>query len=52
MVAEWLEYGPDKYVEEKEINGVLKSLMGLQHPHIESVVLAANTENGCLIIRK
>ncbi|XP_034105320.1 PX domain-containing protein kinase-like protein [Drosophila albomicans] len=52
MVAEWLEYGPDKYVEEKEMNGVLKSLMGLQHPHIESIVLAANTENGCLFIRK
>ncbi|XP_030557973.1 PX domain-containing protein kinase-like protein isoform X1 [Drosophila novamexicana] len=52
MVAEWLEYGPDKYVDDKEMNGVLKSLMGLQHPHIESIVLAANTENGCLIIRK
>lgn len=52
MVAEWLEYGPDKFVEEKEINGVLKSLIGLQHPHIESIVYAANTENGCLIIRK
>lgn len=52
MVAEWLEYGPDKYVDEKEMHGVLKSLMGLYHPHIESVVFAANTENGCLIIRK
>ncbi|XP_030372640.1 PX domain-containing protein kinase-like protein [Scaptodrosophila lebanonensis] len=52
MVAEWLEYGPDKYIEEKEMNGVLKSLMGLQHPHIEPVVLAAHTESGCLVIRK
>ncbi|XP_034477790.1 PX domain-containing protein kinase-like protein [Drosophila innubila] len=52
MVAEWCEYGPDKFVEEKEINGVLKSLIGLQHPHIESIVFAANTESGCLVIRK
>ncbi|KRG04585.1 PX domain-containing protein kinase-like protein isoform X2 [Drosophila mojavensis] len=52
MVAEWLEYGPDKYVDEKEMHGVLKSLMGLQHPHIEPVVFAAHTENGCLVIRK
>ncbi|ALC42353.1 CG8726 [Drosophila busckii] len=52
MVAEWLEYGPDKYIDEKDMGGVLKSLMGLQHPHIESIVLAANTENGCLFIRK
>ncbi|KAH8284690.1 hypothetical protein KR018_011562 [Drosophila ironensis] len=52
VVAEWLEYGPDKYVEEKEIGGILKSLMGLQHPHIEPVILAAHTESGCLVIRK
>ncbi|KAH8233369.1 hypothetical protein KR026_007250 [Drosophila bipectinata] len=52
VVAEWLEYGPDKYVEEKEIGGILKSLMGLQHPHIEPVILACHTESGCLVIRK
>ncbi|KAH8372970.1 hypothetical protein KR009_009168 [Drosophila setifemur] len=52
VVAEWLEYGPDKYVEEKEINGILKSLMGLQHPHIDPVIMASHTESGCLIIRK
>lgn len=52
MVAEWLEYGPDKNVEDKEMSGILKSLMGLQHPHIETIVLAANTEYGCLVIRK
>jgi len=52
VVAEWLEYGPDKFVDEKEIGGIMKSLMGLQHPHIEPVLLAAHTENGCLVIRK
>lgn len=52
MVAEWMEYGPDKNVEDKEISGILKSLMGLQHPHIETIALAANTEHGVLVIRK
>nr|AAL28862.1 LD23236p [Drosophila melanogaster] len=52
VVAEWLEYGPDKFIDEKEIGGIMKSLMGLQHPHIEPVLLAAHTENGCLVIRK
>ncbi|XP_068147498.1 PX domain-containing protein kinase-like protein [Drosophila tropicalis] len=52
MIAEWLEYGPDKLVDEKEISGILKSLMGLQHPHIEPIVLAAHTESGCLVIRR
>ncbi|KAH8291018.1 hypothetical protein KR054_007801 [Drosophila jambulina] len=52
VVAEWLEYGPDKFVDEKEISGILKSLMGLQHPHIEPVIFAGHTESGCLVIRK
>ncbi|XP_039479630.1 PX domain-containing protein kinase-like protein [Drosophila santomea] len=52
VIAEWLEYGPDKFIDEKEIGGIMKSLMGLQHPHIEPVLLAAHTENGCLVIRK
>jgi len=52
LVLEWLEYGPDKFVEEKEMSGILKSLMALQHPHIEPIVFAANNENGGLVIRR
>ncbi|XP_001360653.2 PX domain-containing protein kinase-like protein [Drosophila pseudoobscura] len=52
MVAEWLEAGPDKFIEEKEMTGILKSLMGLQHQHIEPVIMAGHTESGCLVIRK
>ncbi|KAM7344335.1 PX domain-containing protein kinase-like protein isoform 2-T2 [Cochliomyia hominivorax] len=52
LVIEWLEYGPDKFIEDKELGGILKSLMNLQHPHIESIVYAGHNENGCLVIRK
>ncbi|XP_037827498.1 PX domain-containing protein kinase-like protein [Lucilia sericata] len=52
LVIEWLEFGPDKYIEDKELTGILKSLMNLQHPHIESIVYAGHNENGCLVIRK
>ncbi|KAL9918285.1 PX domain-containing protein kinase-like protein [Glossina fuscipes fuscipes] len=52
LVLEWSEYGPDKYIEEKELTGIFKSVTSLQHPHIESVVYAAHNESGCLTIRK
>ncbi|XP_073844562.1 PX domain-containing protein kinase-like protein [Musca autumnalis] len=52
LVLEWLEYGPDKYIDDKELGGILKSLVNMQHPHIESLQYAAHNENGCLVIRK
>ncbi|XP_053962468.1 PX domain-containing protein kinase-like protein [Anastrepha ludens] len=52
LVLEWIEYGPDKYIDDKEMGGILKSLMGLQHPHIETVVYAAHNENGCIVVRR
>ena len=52
LILEWLEYGPDKHIEEKELNSILKSLIGLRHPHIESIVYTSHNENGCLVIRK
>ncbi|XP_005182744.1 PX domain-containing protein kinase-like protein isoform X2 [Musca domestica] len=52
LVLEWLEYGPDKYIEDKELGGILKCLVNMQHPNIESPKYAAHNENGCLVIRK
>ncbi|XP_061401250.1 PX domain-containing protein kinase-like protein [Musca vetustissima] len=52
LVLEWLEYGPDKYIDDKELGGILKSLVSMQHPNIESMQYAAHNENGCLVIRK
>lgn len=52
LVLEWLEYGPDKHIDDKELGGVLKSLVNMQHPNIAALQYAANNENGCLVIRK
>ncbi|XP_017467159.1 PREDICTED: PX domain-containing protein kinase-like protein [Rhagoletis zephyria] len=52
LVLEWIEYGPDKYVDDKELGSILKSLMGLQHPHIETIVYAAHNENGSIVVRR
>lgn len=52
LILEWLEYGPDKYIEDKELTGILRSLTLLQHPFIEPILYAAHNECGCLTIRK
>lgn len=52
LILEWLEYGPDKYVEDKELTGILRSLTLLQHPFIEPILYAAHNECGCLTIRR
>lgn len=52
LVLEWLEYGADKYIDDKDLGGILKSLMTLQHPYIEPIIYGAHNENGCLVIRK
>lgn len=52
LVIEWLEFGPDKYIDDKELTGILKSLINLQHQYIESIIYAGHNESGCLVIRK
>lgn len=52
IVLEWIEYGPDKYLDDKEIHSVLKSLVGLQHPYIDPIIYAASNENGSVLIRR
>ncbi|XP_067632522.1 PX domain-containing protein kinase-like protein isoform X2 [Eurosta solidaginis] len=52
LVLQYIEYGPDKYIDDKEMGGILKSLVGLQHPHIEAIVYAAHNENGCVAVRR
>lgn len=48
----WTEYGPDKYVDDKEIHNVLKSLIHLQHPFILPIEFVATNDSGALFVRK
>ncbi|XP_055385361.1 PX domain-containing protein kinase-like protein isoform X2 [Condylostylus longicornis] len=52
LVLTWTEYGPDKYMEEKEIHSVLKSLSSLQHSYIEPILFSGCNDSGALVIRK
>ncbi|XP_055921071.1 PX domain-containing protein kinase-like protein [Eupeodes corollae] len=52
IVLEWIEFGPDKYMDDKEIHSVLKSFVSLQHHYIDPIIYAASNENGCVVVRK
>jgi PX domain-containing protein kinase-like protein len=52
FILSWSEYGPDKYIEEKEIHNVFKNLSSIQHPYIQNIECLAANDNGALVIRK
>lgn len=47
----WCEYGPDKYIDEKEIHNVLKSLATISHPFIMPIEYFNTNDGGALFIR-
>lgn len=49
--ANWVDFGPDKYLEEKNMQTVFKSLSQIQHPYIHSMLLCMCTDVGGLIVR-
>lgn len=48
----WTEYGPDRYIDEREVHAVLKSLTGIHHPYIYPLDYIASGDNGALMIRR
>lgn len=52
LLASWVDYGPDKYLEDKDMHAVFKSLGQIQHPYIHSIELCLCTEVGGLVVRK
>lgn len=51
LVLAWSEYGPDKYIEEKEIHSILKVLTTVQHPFIMPIEYVASNDSGALAVR-
>ncbi|XP_054012500.1 PX domain-containing protein kinase-like protein isoform X2 [Hylaeus anthracinus] len=51
LLLAWVEFGPDKHLQDKDMQGVFKSLGTLKHNHIEPIVFQHVTENGALTIR-
>lgn len=52
LTLAWTEYGPDKYVDDKEIHHTLKSLTLLRHPFIYPIDYVATNDSGALFVRK
>ncbi|KAJ8946415.1 hypothetical protein NQ314_008897 [Rhamnusium bicolor] len=50
-LGSWIDYGPDKYLDDKDMHAVFKSLSQLQHPYIHSIELCLCTDIGGLIVR-
>ncbi|KAG7211368.1 hypothetical protein KM043_010658 [Ampulex compressa] len=51
LLLAWVEFGPDKHLQDKDIQGVFKSLGSLRHNYIEPIVHQHVTDNGALMIR-
>lgn len=51
LLLAWVEFGPDKHLQDKDIQSVFKSLASLRHNHIEPVVHQHVTDKGALMIR-
>lgn len=47
----WCEYGPDKYIDEKEIHNVLKSVATISHPFVMPIEYFNTNDSGALFIR-
>ncbi|XP_018372209.1 PREDICTED: PX domain-containing protein kinase-like protein isoform X1 [Trachymyrmex cornetzi] len=51
LLLAWVEFGPDKHLQDKDIQGVFKTLGSLRHTYIEPIVHQHVTDNGALMIR-
>lgn len=51
MALQWVEYGPDKCLDEREIQTFLRLLVNVTHPYIQPLEFAHCTDSGCYVIR-
>lgn len=51
LLLAWVEFGPDKHLQDKDMQGIFKSLGCLRHDYIETPVHQHVTDNGALMIR-
>jgi PX domain-containing protein kinase-like protein len=51
LMGGWTDYGPDKYLDDKDMHALFKSLNQIQHPFIHSIELCLCTDIGGLVVR-
>ncbi|KAI4467204.1 px serine/threonine kinase pxk [Holotrichia oblita] len=49
--ASWIDYGPDRHLDDKDMHAVFKSLSQIQHPYIYPIELCLCTDIGALVVR-
>uniref|UniRef100_A0AAR5QKD6 PX domain-containing protein kinase-like protein n=1 Tax=Dendroctonus ponderosae TaxID=77166 RepID=A0AAR5QKD6_DENPD len=51
LIGSWTDYGPDKYLDDKDMHSVFKSLHQIKHPYIDHIDLCLCTDIGGLVVR-
>lgn len=51
MALQWVEFGPDKSLDEKDISNVLKCLVQASYPHFHPLEYAHCSDTGSFVIR-
>lgn len=52
FLVTWTEFGADKFLDDKEIHGMLKLLQTIRHPFIQQVEYTCCNENGVLVVKR
>lgn len=52
LCLSWTEYGPDKHIDERELQSVLKSLVAARHPYVQRLEYAQANDCGALVVRR
>nr|CAD7415034.1 unnamed protein product [Timema cristinae] len=51
LLLAWVEHGPDKYMDEKELQASFKTIGSLRHPYIQSIEFLSCNEVGGFVTR-
>ncbi|KAK9875306.1 hypothetical protein WA026_007702 [Henosepilachna vigintioctopunctata] len=51
FLGSWTDFGPDKYLEDKDMHNFFKSLAQIQHPYIHPIEMSLCTDLGGLVVR-
>lgn len=52
LIATWLDYGPDKHLDDRDMHAIFRSLSQCQHPYIQPTELCLCNDTGALIVRR
>ncbi|XP_063385804.1 PX domain-containing protein kinase-like protein [Cydia fagiglandana] len=48
----WQNYGPDRYLSDKDLQAAFKSIKGVDHPHIDKILAIHSLESGAYVVRR